>query len=95
MRIFVPDWSITQVIKPSVTTANLKLGRNPAALDKEIAAVASHSDFQKVFAYDISVIPAEELAILNSPDNTSTDYFGFSVAVSRDFGILVGAYGRT
>ncbi|MCP3664696.1 MAG: hypothetical protein GY696_19760 [Gammaproteobacteria bacterium] len=62
-----------------------------AALDKEIAAVASHMNFQKVFVYDISVTPAEELAILSSPDSTGTDYFGFSLAVSREYGIVVGA----
>ncbi len=86
------DWVITQVIKPSDTSRDLWLGRFATALDEELAAVGSNKNIQKVFIYNISVNPAQELAVLKSPDSTGNDDFGFrAVAVSRRYGILVGA----
>ncbi len=80
------------MIKASDTSAELRLGKNAVALDEDIAAFGSDSAFQKVFVFNISVNPAEELGILSSPDSTSADEFGHTaVAVSRQYGILVGA----
>ncbi len=80
------------MIKPSVTSTNLQLGKLSAGLDEEIAAVGSQPAFQKVFVYNISTNPAHELTILISPDSTGDDRFGhISVAVNRGYGILVGA----
>ncbi len=77
------------MIKPSDTTAKLRFGAS-TAIDEEIAAVGSM--FQKVFVYNISVNPAQELATLTSPDSTGNDAFSVEgVAVSRQYGILVGA----
>ncbi len=80
------------MIKPSDTSRTLLFGTFAAAIDEEIAAVGSNHNFQKVFIYNISVNPAQELAVLKSPDSTGKDQFGSStVAVSKRYGILVGA----
>ncbi len=91
-NISFSDWAITQVIKPTDTSNSLEIGNTAVAIDEEIAAVGSNSTVQKVFLYDISVNPAKEIAILTSPDGTGDDQFGHNVAVSREYGILVGAY---
>ncbi len=81
------------MVKPSDTSRNLYFGQFAAALDEELAAVGSYLNFQKVFVYNISINPAQELAVLKSPDSTGNDKFGFqAVAVSRGYGILVGAH---
>ncbi len=93
MPLRLSDWEIAQVIKASDTSADLRLGKNAVALDEDIAAFGSAPAFQKVFIFNISVNPAEELGILSSPDSPAgADEFGHrAVAVSRQHGILVGA----
>ncbi len=84
------DCAIIQVIKPSVKSASLTFGRI-SALDGEIAAVGTRGDFRKVFLYNITLNPAEELAILTSP-GTGNDWFGsVDVEVNKKYGVLVGA----
>ncbi len=79
------------MVKPSDASSNLYLGSVASALDGDLAAVGSN--FQKVFVYNIRVNPAQEIAILTSPDSTGNDNFGSqSVAVSKEYGIIVGAY---
>ncbi len=81
------------MIKPSNTSANLHFGRGNA-LDGDIAAIGTRSNFQLVFVYNITSNPAEELAILTSPDSTGDDKFGSDgvIAVNRAYGVIVGAY---
>ncbi len=85
------------MVKPSNTSSNQRFGEYAAALDEELAAVGSWTgpDLQKVFVYNISVNPAKELAVLTNPDRSPSgdDRFGvIAVAVSREYGILVGAH---
>ncbi len=91
-KLSIPDWAVTQVIKPS-DASSLQLGTWAAAIDGEILAAGSLL-LQKVFVYNISINPAQEILILTSPDSTGSDSFGISVAVSREYGILVGAHGH-
>ncbi len=81
------------MIKPSDNSSNLKFG-SVSAIDGGIVAFGSR--IQKVFVYDISRVPAQELAILSSPDSTGGDNFGKDgVAVSIEYGILISAKGCT
>ncbi len=89
-QIFLSDYAVTQVLKPSDNSSYLSFGR-VSGLDGEIAAVGSHKG--KVFVYNISTDPAQELSVLTSPDGTSSYGFGRNaVAVNQKYGILVGAY---
>ncbi len=66
-KISVPDWAVTQVIKPSICRL---LGENALALDGEV--LAAGSEYHRVFIYNISLNPAQEIAILTSPDSTDS-----------------------
>ncbi len=92
--MFFSESAITQVIKPSGNFSLLQIGRYAAAIDEEIVAVGSFLSAKKVFVFNISTNPAQQLAILSSPDDTVTvDGFGkHAVAVNRKHGIiLIGA----
>ncbi len=81
------------MIKPSDTSSDLRIGL-ALAIDEEIAAVGSA--IQKVFIYNISVTPAKELTVLESPESTGEDGFGeYAVEINREYGILVGARHHT
>ncbi len=93
-KILLSDWVISQVIKPSDASSNLMFG-SQLHVDGEIAAVGSTRYFsvQKVFVYNVTVNPAQEMAILTIPDSTGDDRFGWqAIAISREYGILVGAH---
>ncbi len=80
------------MITPSGNFSDLWFGYYAAAIDEEIVAVGSAKVFEKVFVFNISTNPAQQLAVLSSPDGTDTDRFGKdAVAVNRKYGILVGA----
>ncbi len=83
------------MLKPSDKSSGLQFG-TVSALDEGILAVGSSQTFMKVFVYNISLIPAQELTILSSPADTGSDRFGTDgVAVSIEYGILVSARGGT
>ncbi len=70
------------------------LGRYAAAIDEEIVAVGSWSSSttsRRVFVFNISTNPAQQLSVLGSPDGGTQCRFGVAVAVNRNYGILVGA----
>ncbi len=82
------------MIKPSDTSSNLNFGHWTAAIDGEIAAVGIGKTAKgKVYVYNISTEPAQELSVLISPDGTDSDSFGYAVAVNQKYGILVGDTG--
>ncbi len=89
--MFLPGWAITQIVKPAGTFLYQHIGFS-AALDENIIAVGglpTLPQFKQVYAFDISINPAQQLTVLSS--DRSSLLFGTAVAVSRKHGILVGA----
>ncbi len=86
--MFLSDWAVTRLIKPSETA--IFLFGQVVALEGKIAAIGAVKE--KVFVYNITTDPAQELAIITSPDSDGSDRFAFdAVAVNNEYGVLVGA----
>ncbi len=91
---FLPGWAVNQVVKPAGTSTGLTLGES-AALDENIVAIGGVAFTvdkvdAKVYVFNISTNPAQQLTILSSHIHSSKS-FGVAVAVSRKHGILVGS----